>query len=191
MLVVKHSAFYTYPMIDRYKNDDAFRATEELLLVPVPIKETDDLGGFAGQVMERFGLAEAKLRMRGGLDTSEILIIGHLGQEKRTWLPAYSLALCGIHHREADGWTRSPEYLKESLDRIKVATELGVRARVATAGIPGTGFSGLRGNASPEAIREVLGVHELGFTVYQDGLSGDRAKLLHADPSLDDELIKV
>ena len=167
-------------MIEKYKNENAFSAVEDLLLVPTPIDEMTITSGFAGQVIKRFPLVDVKIRERGGLEASEILIVGNLGSEQR-WIPAYSLALCGIHRQQQNGWKDSPEYLQIGLDKL---AKRFTGKKLATAGIPGTGYSGLRGDASPEEIKAVLDNHEMLVTVYQDSLSGDREELIYADPSL-------
>lgn len=169
-------------MIERYKSEDAFSALEDLLLVPVPINETNIPGGFAGQVIKKFPLVDIRLKERGGLEETEILIVGHLGREER-WVPAYSLALCGIHRQQERGWESAAEYLKAGLDKLVDRTSSD--RKLATAGIPGTGYSGLSGNASPEDIKNVLDQHSMRVTVYQDSFAGDREELTYADPPLD------
>lgn len=167
-------------MIEKYKNENAFNASEDLLLVPIPIDEMIITSGFAGQVIKKFPNVEAKIRERGGLEASEILIIGDLGTEER-WIPAYSLALCGIHRQQQNGWKDSPAYFQIGLDTL---SKRFTGKKLATAGIPGTGYSGLRGDASPEEIKAVLDNHEMLVTVYQDSIAGDREKLTYANPSL-------
>lgn len=169
-------------MIEKYKNEDAFNAIEDLLLVPTPIDETNISSGFAGQVIKRYPLVDVRLKERGGLGESEILIVRYLGREER-WVPAYSLALCGIHRQQERGWESAAEYLEAGLDKLIDRTS--PERKLATAGIPGTGYSGLRGNASPDAIKAALERHPMKVTVYQDSLAGDREELTYADPSLD------
>lgn len=173
-------------MIIKYENKNAFNAGENLLLVPVPVKATSDFQGFAGQVVDRFPIASLRLRNLRGLNPGQLEIVGSLGGEYR-WMAKYSLALCGIHYREAEGWRQTPELLGQALDSIVAATELGGAATIATAGIPGTGFSGLRGNADPSRIKSVLESHPLAITVYQDDVAGDRARMLAETPPLQGE----
>lgn len=165
-------------MIERYRSDDALNALEDVLLVPLPIGETDVPGGFAGEVLRRFPIAQIRLSESRGLEPAQVLMVGSHGREE-IWTPAYSLALTGLHRQQSQGWEETPEFLKESLASISQYTSYGRRVkRLATAGIPGTGFSGLRGNASPEAIKQVLEDHKLLVTVYQDGFAGDRAEVI-------------
>ncbi len=163
-------------MIERYKNDDAFNALEDVLLVPLPIGETNVPGGFGGEVLRRFKIAQIRFSQHSGLAPAEVLMVGHLGQEQ-PWIPAYSLALTGLHRQQSRGWEDTPAMLQEALDTISQTRRLTQNPKLATAGIPGTGFSGLRGNADPEAIKHVLDAHTTRITVYQDSFAGDRAKV--------------
>lgn len=157
----------TVTMIEHYVNDDALNALEDILLVPMPIGETDVPGGFAGEILRRFPIASIRLSEHGGLQPAEVRMVGSLGREQ-PWLPAYSLALTGLHRQQRQGWARTPEYLQESLDTIQKYRTPGRSGtpKLATAGIPGTGLSGLRGNASPERIKRTLDEHgcSLPFT---------------------------
>ncbi len=181
-LVAHHYPSYTIFMIERYKSEDAFSATEDFLLVPVPIDEVEITGGFAGEVFRRFSLASVRLHEKGGLSEAEVLIIGRLGREQR-WIPAYSIALAGIHRQQSHGWNDTPARLEAALDTIAAKnTQSHLPNTLATAGIPGTGFSGLRGDASPEEIKQTLEAHSLLVTVYQNDVAGDRAALLEATP---------
>ena len=182
---------YTATMIERYVNDDALNAREDVLLVPMPIGETDVPGGFAGEILRRFPIASIRLSEHGGLQPAEVRMVGSLGREQ-PWFPAYSLALTGLHRQQRQGWARTPEYLQESLDTIRKYRTPGRSGAptLATAGIPGTGFSGLRGDASPEQIKRTLDEHGLLVIVYQDNLAGDRAVLDQADP-LSSEVVEI
>lgn len=165
-------------MIERYVNADVFTSKEEYLLVPAPIGETEFNEGFIGQVIARHPFVAYKLRNRGGVAEGEVVILKH----DIDVLP-YKLAIAGIHKRQQEGWKDTPELLQNALKPLE---DFVTYAHVASAGIPGTGFSGLRGNADSEAIKGVMDSSSLRFHVYQNGLSGDRAEVLSADPDLED-----
>lgn len=167
-------------MIERYVNADVFTSEEEYLLVPAPIGETEFEEGFIGQVIARHPFVEHKLRNRGGVKEGEVVILNHAIDV----LP-YNIAVAGIHRRQQEGWKDAPELLQHALKPLE---EFSTYAHIATAGIPGTGFSGLRGGAEPEAIKDVLDLASLRFHVYQNGMSGDRAKVLEADPDRSDQI---
>lgn len=169
--------FYNRRMIRKYATKNAFEATEDMLLVPMPAGRVLELEGFAGQVMSRFPFARYRLEERNGLRVGEAFLVGPDSGHGQ-YVSPYNLAFCGIHQRVKDGWQRAPMHLTNALDTLANATDKGYRATVATAGIPGTGFSGLRGDANPDEIRLALEAHALDITVYQDSLSGDRAALL-------------
>lgn len=168
-------------MIERYVSDDALRAKEEILFVPVPVNATEIEDGFAGQVLRAYPLAESRLQTRGGLEEGRVLYVGTLAGDWR-WLPLYTLAFAAIHHREPNGWEESPTILRGVLAGI---AERFSDKRLAVAGIPGTGFSGIKSAVRPSTIEDVMEESAMRITVYQNGLSGDRAELLHADPQLD------
>jgi hypothetical protein len=173
---------YTDDMITQYKNEDAFNASEDLLLVPLPIHARAEFQGFAGQVMRRFPIAEIALRETEGLGEGETLVVGYEGGYAR-WAQPYSLALCGLHRRAQYGWQYTPQYLQMALDRLQASRDK--RLTIATAGIPGTGYSGLLGGAEPSDIKAILEAHPVLVTVYQDNTAGDRAALLEVDSPLD------
>lgn len=183
MLVAKQRTNYTTTMIERYKTDDALNATEKFLLVPTPIRQTREISGFAGQVMDKFSIVGEMLEEKEGLEAAEVLLIGTLGEKRDVWLPRYTLALCGTHHNDSEGWANTPEYLTTGLDYIETTSSLEADIKVATASIPGTGFSGIKGDASPDAILNALEAHNLKITMYQRGSSGDREEAVYADPT--------
>lgn len=170
-------------MIDGYRQDDALNAVEDVLLVPAPIRESRFSEGFIGHVVRTFPIADVRLKSRGGVNAGDILFVGHLGEERRAWIPPYTLAFAGIHYRnEQNGWQHSPELLAQSLGRIAEVSYWQQDTKVATAGIPGTGWSGLSGSADIDAIRQTLEDTPMKVYVYQDSYSGDRAEVLEADP---------
>jgi hypothetical protein len=169
-------------MIERYVNADVFTSREELVLVPIPAQETEFNEGFAAQVMQRYPLAQERIGEKGGLDPGEAILVGTMGGDK-LWWPLHSLVIAGIHRRQESGWRDAP-YLLDGV--LRWLYQAHTEATLATAGIPGTGFSGLRGGADTDAIRATLDKSRLRVSVYQDGLSGDRAEVLNADPDLQD-----
>lgn len=173
-------------MIERYVQDDALNAREPLLLVPLPIFEIEFNEGFAGQVMRQFPEAVDVLKGRGGMTPGDFEIVPgiiHDKEENTLTRKPYSLVLAGIHARTERGWKNTPQALTLVLQRLVLS---GQGLQIATAGIPGTGFSGLRGGADIEAIKQALDDNKnMLVSVYQDGYSGDRAEVLYADPVLD------
>ena len=168
-------------MIERYVNDDALNAHEQMLLVPTPIGETTFEERFIGQVIHRFPDAAERIDSYGGLNAGDIVVMGALSGEAN-WVPTYSLVFAGIHRRREAGWNNAPALLSGVLDKLYIKYNGN---KLATAGIPGSGYSGLRGNALPASMEEVLRVSPLDIVVYNRGLSGDRVKLREADPQLD------
>lgn len=168
----------------RIYNQSALDAREEMLLVPVAVGATDITEGFARQVLDVYPLAEERLKTRRGLNESEIMMVGTMGGDAR-WLPLYTLVFAAIHHRQEKGWQRAPEMLNDVLDNLY--ERVGTHSRLATAGIPGAGFSGIKGDASPEQVENALDQSPLRVFVYFDHYSGDREKLQYADPPLVDK----
>lgn len=166
-------------MIERYINADVFTSQEKFILVPAPIGETEFENGFIAQVVRRHPFVNLRLGLRGGVREGEACIL-----DTNNIVP-YKIAIVGIHRRQQEGWKDAPEFLQRALEPFE---EFRQDQDIATAGIPGTGFSGLRGGADPEAIKDVLELAPLRFHVYQDGLAGDRAEVLQANPDLEDQV---
>jgi hypothetical protein len=160
---------------------DALDAEEEFLLVPAPVGATQGFNeGFLGQVVKAFPAVAERIREKGGVRCGELYLVGHSGQRVGGWLPAYTLALAGIHYREPNGWNESPDMLRAVMDKIQSEAPRN-SVKLATAGIPGTGNSGLRGNAS-NGVQEVLMRHSLPVVVYRQGFEGQGARMLEAVP---------
>lgn len=173
-------------MIERYVNSDVFTSREELILVPVPTNETEFTEGFVAQVVQRYPLAQERINKKGGLDPGEAILVGTMAGDK-LWWPLHSLVIAGIHYRKENGWKDSPHLLQGVLGWLQQAHS---ETTLATAGIPGTGFSGLRGGADVDAIKMALENSNVRVSVYQDGLSGDRVEALQVAPDLEDHAIK-
>lgn len=170
-------------MITKYVNGNALNATERVLFVPVPIEDTTITGGFAKDVFDRFPLVKTKFLEQNGFDEAQVIMVGELGGQNRWAASPYSIALAGIHRVQPGGWNLSHEFVTGALDEITRIEHTGTLT-VATAGIPGTGLSGLKGNAHTELIRKSMQQHDLSITVYRDNLAGDRAAVLAVQPDL-------
>jgi hypothetical protein len=163
---------FTVYMIKREVDDSPFNATEDYLLVPVPAG-TQELptGGFAAQVLERFPVGRRTFERRLGrsaLDAGEVWTAHSVMKSQAS----YFLAFAAIHLPEARGWKDAPQYLEQALAdlprRNSFVYDLHNRPiSVATAGIPGTGYSGLRGDADPEAMRAALEATEREIHIYR------------------------
>jgi hypothetical protein len=174
-------------MIERIKHDDALNATEELLLVPVPVGATVIEDGFAGQVLRAYPLAESRLQTRGGLGEGEALLVGTVAGDYR-WHPLYSLVLTALHHRRPGGWDEAPKVLAGVLEGLH---ERFAKDRLAVAGTPGAGFSGLRNGAANQGeMLAVLETTEIAVTIYDRQESGDREGLAYADPLRSDSVAR-
>lgn len=171
-------------MIEREVYEDALNATEEFLLVPVPVGSTKIEDGFAKQVLSTYPFAAMRFKNRAGMDEGETLMVGTMAGEKK-WLPLYTIVFAAIHHHAKEGWKRSPELLNKSLDNVY---ERFGNARLATAGIPGNGLSGIKGDAPIIQIENVLDQSPLRVFVYKRGYSGDREKLSYVEPPLESQV---
>lgn len=173
-------------MIERYVQDDALNAQEPLLLVPLPIFQIKFDEGFAGQITRRFPLMQEALKKRDGITLGDFEIVPgvmHNTADNTITRKPYDLVLAGIHERNQRGWQNAPQALANVLQGLVLR---GKELQIATAGIPGTGFSGLRGDADIEAIKQALEDNNyINVSVYQDSYAGDRAEVLYADPALD------
>lgn len=167
------------------KVDNPFNATERYLFVPVPA-ETDRLptDGFVGDVMRRLPFASVALSQimrEGGFGFGEVRVAEN---PSRLWSLPYKIAFAAIHLERSQGWQEAPLGVLEALDALPKLPD-GERT-VATAGIPGTGLSGLRGDANVKAIRAVLEAHPLEVTVYVRHEDGEREPRVRVEP-LDSE----
>lgn len=163
-------------MIVAEKKGDVFGAEEELLLVPLSSGPYRIPGSsFAQEVATRFPLAEAWLKNQ--LDFQALQPGGvRIYSEPSFWAPAYTLAYAGLHQPGDRGWEESPACLEIALYQMP-ERRLGRTARIAVAGIPGTGFSGLKGGADPQAIRHALEASSREIVIYHRASSGDREPL--------------
>lgn len=175
-------------MIERRVNGDAFHATQDMLLVPIPGFATDFDEGFAGGVARRFPEATRAISESGGMALGGLMVYGAL-EDSPNWKQRYSLAFAAIHLREENGWRFAPALLDNILDRM--VDEYGADKSLATAGVPGTGLSGLRGDATPVKMLSVLDKTDIPVTIYDYGLSGDREPLEFSEPSLSPGEIRV
>jgi hypothetical protein len=169
-------------MIERYVQGDALNATEELLLVPVPSSATEVTGGFARQVFDLLPEVEERFVAVGGLHLCQTIEIGP-GNVGNEWPKPYTVVLAGMHRREMNGWSDTPHLLGGILATIH---ERRQGERLAVAGTPGTGFSGLLGQADEFEILGALNTTRVPVVVYRQDYVGDRAGVLHADPHLDE-----
>ena len=160
---------------------DALKATEEFLLVPFPVGDYyEPRDGFARQVSDTFPDANLWLQenlAQHGMRSGEIKIY----EFPDSSVASYALAFAGIHVPGQDGWKDTPRYLERALKKMP-AYRLGRAARIATAGIPGNGFNGLKGGADSNLIRNTLEASDRKITVYRRGVIGDRAPLEDAAP---------
>ncbi len=181
MLEVVIKKLYSDTMISKELPGDALQATEEFVLVPVSTDTHTPTSGFYQSVLERHPIAALRLgnhfSSEGPLAAGEIFIVDFSG----ILVPAYSLAFAGIHRAGDRGWQDAPDSLEHALSSIP-HYRMGRAARIATAGIPGTGFSGLKGGADPEAIRAVLEKSKRSIVVYHNDFSGDREPLVKREP---------
>lgn len=168
-------------MIVAEKNIDAFQAVEELLLVPISTGDYHPpTSGFALSVENRFPTAHLWLKdtlrehpMRAG----EVRTF----EGNRQWLPAYALMFAGIHEPGQRGWEETPAMLEIALYAAP-QQRLGRVARIAVAGNPGNGLSGLKGNANPADIRAVLEKNNREIVIYNREPAGDREALHRHNP---------
>ena len=160
-------------MIVAEKNANVFEASEELLFVPISVGDYHKpTSGFAMAVEEAFPTAAIWLQDRllyNPLRLGEV----HTFEGGRGWLPAYALMFAGVHAPGERGWEEAPAAVEIALYQAP-AKRLGRTARIAVAGIPGTGFSGIKGNADPDAIRAALIRSDRDVVVYHHNTSGDR-----------------
>lgn len=160
-------------MIVAERNANVFEASEELLFVPISVGDDHKpTSGFAMAVEECFPTAATWLQDRlqyNPLRFGEV----HTFEGGGGWLPAYALMFAGIHAPGERGWEEAPAAVEIALYQAP-ARRLGHTARIAVAGIPGTGFSGIKGNADPDAIRASLMRSEREVVVYHHNSAGDR-----------------
>jgi hypothetical protein len=84
---------------------------------------------------------------------------------------------------EQDGWQHSPTNLEIALYNMP-PYRLGRAARIATAGIPGTGFSGLKGNVNVQEMYDAIERSTRSVVIYHRNLAGDRGPLTFRAPTL-------
>lgn len=168
-------------MIERRINGDAFHATEDMLLVPIPGYATAFNEGFVGEVARRFPEATRAITESGGMALGGFMVYGAL-EDSPNWQQPYSLTFAAVHLREENGWQFAPTLLENTLDML--ADVYGTERTLATAGVPGTGLSGLRGDATPVKILSVLDDADLAITIYDRTPSGDREPLEYPEPTL-------
>jgi hypothetical protein len=168
-------------MIERRINGNAFYACEDMLLVPVPGFATDFEDGFVGEVAQIFPESTRAISAGGGLALGGLMVYGAL-EGTPNWQQPYSLTFAAIHLREENGWQFAPALLENVLERL--TDEYGTEKTLATAGVPGTGLSGLRGDATPVKILSVLDNCDLAVTIYDRGPAGDREPLEYPEPTL-------
>lgn len=160
-------------MIVAEKNANIFEASEELLFVPISAGDYHKpTSGFAKTVEDRFPTAAIWLQdklQHHPMRLGEV----HTFEGGCEWLPAYALMFAGVHAPGERGWEEAPAAVEIALYQAP-AQRLGRLARIAVAGIPGTGFSGIKGNADPEAIRAALIHSDRDVVVYHHNTSGDR-----------------
>jgi hypothetical protein len=171
-------------MIERTVEGDALDAREDMLLVPMPINDATVHEGFARQVLNRYPITQRLVDAKQGLSAGEFMMVGTKAGDP-SWRPSYTLVLAALHRREVYGWQLADTFLSDIMHRIH---QIYAPNRMATAGIPGSGYSGLPGDAHPERMRGVLEDSPLMISIYQRGPSGDRAKLLEADPPNQDRV---
>ena len=160
-------------MIVSEKPGNALEATEELLFVPVstgPYHEPTS--GLALQVEHTYPQAADWLRKQLNDKELEAGAIKIYEFEERD-IAAYALVFAGIHSPRKEGWKGTHEHIAKALKKMP-ERRIGRAARIAMAGIPGTGFSGLKGNADINAIRNTLERSNREIYVYHRNLAGDR-----------------
>ncbi len=181
MLEVVTKKLYSDDMIIKEQPGNTLNSTEEFVLVPISSDTHDPTSGFYRTALDRFPLAKIRLGKRflseGPLEPGEVFIVEFAGLQT----PSYALAFAGIHRVGEYGWRDAPENLAAALENIP-ARRLGRTSRIATAGIPGTGFSGLKGGADPTAIRAALDESSRHIVIYHDDLSGDREPRIVREP---------
>lgn len=168
-------------MIVSEKPGNALEATEELLLIPVstgPYHEPTS--GLALQVEHKYPQAGAWLRKQLNGKELEAGAIKIYEFEERD-IAAYALVFAGIHTPGKDGWRGAHEHVAKALKQMP-ERRIGRAARIATAGIPGTGFSGLKGNADINAIRSTLERSSREIFVYHRSFAGDREPIEPSAP---------
>lgn len=170
-------------IIDEVKGD-ALEAKEPLLLVPTPIGETEFYDGFIGQVVRRFPQVQDKINARGGLGVSETMLVGPLSGDKLE-LAEYTLVFAAFHRRREGGWNNSPALLANVLTRLHEEYPI---SKLATAGIPGEGYSGLLGHVDSWSVGTVLQMSEQEVVIYRrEDRAGDREGRIEGNPDLSDK----
>lgn len=165
-------------MIIEYKDGDALEATEKCILVPVAIDSPYiPSSGFVKSAMERFPDVRSRIYQR--LPFNQFRPGEMISVRLNSGAVAELVALVGLHRHMARGWKRAPENLRTSLHQI--AEQFGNIA-IATASIPGTGFSGVKGGAESEKIRAVLEETDHSITVYQRRDAFDREPRTQTEP---------
>jgi hypothetical protein len=145
-----------------YKFGDALDATEELLLVPVARRAINATDGFARQVFEALPETQRILKQVNGLYLGQTLEIGK--GFAHNWTKPYTAVLAAMHRRDEMGWEDAPYILTGVLAHIHERHE---GKRLAVAGTPGAGYSGLLGDAKSFDIMRSLIQTKVPIVVYR------------------------
>lgn len=175
---------YNAGMIKKYVNGNPLDiATENYLLVPVAA-ETSRMPdeGFVVDVIKRHIGARASFEcaLHSQFGMGDVLITD------RTDDAPYEIVFAALHRHGAGGWKEAPEALSSVLESLPDVR--GPNVSVATAGIPGTGLSGLKGGADINAIKGVLEVSPKGIVVYTRKGIIDREPRTLSDPLPQDSI---
>lgn len=158
-------------MIIREVDESPFSAKEDYLLVPYPVGTTELPTGnsFAAQVLDRFPVGRSQLERalgNGALSLGQVVKARSL--EHDPFNSNYILAFAAIHLQQPEGWKVAPSALSLALEDLQSRGGYSPEPpSVATAGIPGTGYSGIRGDADPWAMREALERSDRLITIYR------------------------
>ncbi len=158
---------------------DALRAPQTGLLVPIAADIVRmPTSGFIRDAIDYYPVV--RFAMNSRVEANMVFQLGEtlLLEEDDRGRNKF-IALVAMHRHVERGWVHAHGILKTSLE--ETYTKLG-KISIATAGVPGTGYSGIKGAADPEKIEEMLETTIHPITIYSRFAQPDNEPRVKVEP---------